>query len=62
MNLKSARGLEFEHDFVRDPALGYEPLGNYGYVRYLEHGFPNPLVRWRHHDEYELHLIVRTRG
>ena len=62
MTLKQPRGPELEHDFVRDPALGYEPAGSYGYVRCLEHGFPNPLVRWHYHEEYELHLIVRTRG
>ncbi len=61
-SLKPPRGPELEHDFVRDPALGYEPQGSYGYVRCLEHGFPNPLVRWHYHEEYELHLIVRTRG
>ena len=61
MSLKQIRGPELEHDFVRDPALGYEPEGSYGYVRCLEHGFPNPLVRWHYHEEYELHLIVRTR-
>ena len=62
MNSKSIRAPELEHDFVRDPALGYEPHGSYGYVRCLEHGFPNPLVRWHYHEEYELHLIVRTHG
>jgi AraC-like DNA-binding protein len=62
MASKHIRGPELEHDFVRDPALGYEPAGSYGYVRCLEHGFPNPLVRWHYHEEYELHLIVRTRG
>jgi AraC-like DNA-binding protein len=56
------RGPELEHDFVRDSNLGYEPEGTYGYVRCLEHGFPNPLVRWHYHEEYELHLIVQTRG
>lgn len=57
-----ARPPELEHDFQRGPDLGYEPEGTYGYVRCLEHGFPNPLVRWHYHDEYELHLIVRTHG
>ncbi len=31
-------------------------------MRYLEHGFPNSLVRWHCHEDYELHLIVATRG
>jgi AraC-like DNA-binding protein len=62
MPTRQPRGPELEHDFVRDPALGYEPAGSYGYVRCLEHGFPNPLVRWHYHEEYELHLIVRTHG
>ena len=47
---------------MRDSRLGYEPEGSYGYVRCLEHGFPNPLVRWHYHEEYELHLIVQTHG
>ncbi len=59
---KRTRVPEFEHDFVRDPTMGYEPAGSCGYVRCLEHGFPNPLVRWHYHEEYELHLIVQTRG
>ena len=62
MSLKRARAPELEHDFIRDPMLGYEPEGSYGYVRCLEHGFPNPLVRWHYHEEYELHLILQTRG
>ncbi len=33
-----------------------------GFMRYLEHGFPSPLVRWHCHDEYELHLIVASSG
>ncbi len=56
------RSPELEHDVGRTPSLGYEPEGSYGSVRYLEHGFPNPLVRWHYHEEYELHLIVATRG
>lgn len=31
-------------------------------IRYLEHGWPTDLCRWHAHDEYELHLIVATRG
>jgi len=56
------RGPELEHDVGRTPNLGYEPTGSYGHVRFLEHGFPNPLVRWHYHEEYELHLIVASRG
>jgi AraC-like DNA-binding protein len=56
------RGPELEHDVGRTPNLGYEPPGSYGCVRCLEHGFPNPLVRWHYHEEYELHLIVASRG
>lgn len=31
-------------------------------IRYLEHGWPTHLCRWHAHEEYELHLIVATRG
>lgn len=31
-------------------------------IRYLEHGWPTDLCRWHAHAEYELHLIVETRG
>ena len=31
-------------------------------IRYLEHGWPTDLCRWHAHEEYELHLVVRTRG
>ena len=31
-------------------------------IRYLEHGWPTALCRWHAHKEYELHLIVETRG
>lgn len=62
MALQRTRSPELEHDVGRTPNLGYEPAGTYGFVRFLEHGFPNPLVRWHYHEEYELHLIVETRG
>jgi len=31
-------------------------------IRYLEHGWPSDICRWHAHEEYELHLIVDTRG
>ena len=31
-------------------------------IRYLEHGWPTELCRWHAHEEYELHLMVATRG
>lgn len=34
----------------------------YGFLRCLEHGAPSPLIRWHHHDEYELHFITETNG
>ncbi|MCH8531749.1 MAG: AraC family transcriptional regulator [Saccharospirillum sp.] len=33
-----------------------------GTVRYLEHGSPSKRIHWHLHDDYELHLIVRTQG
>ncbi|NDY92763.1 AraC family transcriptional regulator [Ideonella livida] len=56
------RQPELEHDFARSPALGYEAPEDVGFIRCLGHGFPTPLARWHHHDEYELHLIVATSG
>jgi AraC-like DNA-binding protein len=53
---------EFEHDFVRDPQLGYEAPNPSEFVRCVEHGSPTPLERWHCHDEFELQLIVGARG
>ena len=53
---------ELEHDYVRSPDLGYESPSESGFIRCLAHGFPTPLARWHHHDEYELHLITATSG
>ena len=56
------RAPEIEHDHLRDPILGYDPPEGCGFLRCLAHGIPSPLVRWHHHDEYELHLIMETSG
>ena len=53
---------EIEHDYQRNSASGYEPEGSYGFLRCLEHGAPSSLIRWHHHEEYELHLITKTSG
>ena len=53
---------ELEQDFQRNSTVGYEPEGSYGFLRCLEHGAPSSLIRWHHHEEYELHLLTETSG
>ena len=62
LHLTHQRQPELERDFSRSPALGYEAPEDTGVIRCLAHGFPTPLARWHHHDEFELHLIVATSG
>lgn len=53
MTDSSSVGVSPEFEIV-DPTIGA--------IRYLEHGYPSPLVRWHYHHEYELHYIVASSG
>ena len=61
-NETSPRQPERESEFNRHPDLGYEEKLEEGFIRFLEHGAPHPLIRWHFHEEFELHLITSTFG
>lgn len=49
------------HHHSSNPEFELSTL-NAGTIHYLEHGYPSPLVRWHHHNAYELHYIVQSSG
>lgn len=44
----------------RTPELEYHEFSEF--LRFLEHGVPDPLIRWHYHDAYELHFILKSSG
>lgn len=52
-----------EDPLCRNAELGYNPSSDLDrLVRCVSHGTPSPLIRWHYHDDYEIHLVVATRG
>jgi len=49
---------------TRPSSPSYEliPAKEHSSILYRQHGFPDPLVRWHYHKEYELHLITHSSG
>jgi len=49
---------------TRQSSPSYEliPPKEHSSILYRKHGFPDPLVRWHYHKEYELHLITHSSG
>ncbi|OZG70467.1 AraC family transcriptional regulator [Hahella sp. CCB-MM4] len=54
MNTQSGRQTEPSYELIKEQSPNS--------VLYRQHGFPNPLVRWHYHKEYELHLITESSG
>jgi len=44
----------------RPPELEFLEFSEF--LRFLEHGVPDPLIRWHYHDAYELHFIIKSSG
>jgi AraC-like DNA-binding protein len=44
----------------RTPELEYYEFSEF--LRFLEHGVPDSLIRWHYHDAYELHFIIKSSG
>lgn len=46
----------------KDPSYELIPTFQSNSILYRQHGFPDPLVQWHYHKEYELHLITHSTG
>ena len=47
---------------VLNPAYEWVEQPHNESIHYIEHGAPSPLIRWHHHNEFELHLVRCTTG
>ncbi len=46
--------LQPDYEWVEQPACES--------IHYIQHGVPSSLIRWHHHNEFELHLVRSTSG